>query len=71
MSSNSRDHRNPRDSRLERDVIIGNRRGFLAERIRIGALAFTALGAYPPWALTILVLDGLVIYGLTRAPVAT
>jgi hypothetical protein len=29
--------------------------------------AFFAIGAYPLWALTILVLDGLVIYGLTRA----
>jgi hypothetical protein len=29
--------------------------------------AFLAIGAYPWWALTILVVDGLVIYGLTRA----
>jgi len=29
--------------------------------------AFFAIGAYPWWALTILVVDGLVIYGLTRA----
>jgi hypothetical protein len=30
-------------------------------------LAFFAVGAYPWWALTILVVDGLVIYGLTQA----
>src|SRR5262245_29486217 len=29
--------------------------------------AFLAIGAYPLWAVVILVLDGLVIYGLTRA----
>jgi hypothetical protein len=29
--------------------------------------AFFAIGAYPWWALTILVVDGLVIYGLTQA----
>jgi hypothetical protein len=29
--------------------------------------AFFAIGGYPLWALTILVVDGLVIYGLTRA----
>jgi len=29
--------------------------------------AFFAIGGYPWWALTILVVDGLVIYGLTRA----
>jgi hypothetical protein len=29
--------------------------------------AFLAIGAYPLWAVIILVLDGLVIYGLTRA----
>jgi hypothetical protein len=29
--------------------------------------AFFAIGAYPWWAVTILVADGLVIYGLTQA----
>ena len=29
--------------------------------------SFLAIGAYPWWAVTILVADGLVIYGLTRA----
>lgn len=29
--------------------------------------AFLSIGAYPLWAVIILVLDGLVIYGLTRA----
>jgi hypothetical protein len=32
--------------------------------------AFLAIGGYPLWAIIILVLDGLVIYGLTRAPIA-
>ena len=32
--------------------------------------AFFSIGAYPLWTLTILVVDGLVIYGLTRAAVA-
>ena len=32
-------------------------------------LAFLTIGAYPFWAFTILVIDGLVIYGLTRAAV--
>jgi hypothetical protein len=35
-----------------------------------GFAAFLAIGAYPLWAIVILVIDGLVIYGLTRAPVA-
>src|SRR5262245_28783219 len=55
---------------------------FIYQRSQAGALlgiamatvsafaAFLALGAYPPWAIVILVIDGLVIYGLTRAPAA-
>lgn len=55
---------------------------FIYQRSQAGALlgiamatvsafaAFLALGAYPVWAIVILVIDGLVIYGLTRAPVA-
>jgi hypothetical protein len=33
--------------------------------------AFFAIGAYPWWAITILVIDGLVIYGLTQAATTT
>jgi hypothetical protein len=29
--------------------------------------AFFAIGAYPAWAILVLVVDGLIIYGLTRA----
>jgi hypothetical protein len=55
---------------------------FIYQRSQTGALlgigmaslsafaAFLAIGAYPLWAIVILVIDGLVIYGLTRAPVA-
>jgi hypothetical protein len=55
---------------------------FIYVRSRTGALlgifmaslsafaAFLAIGAYPLWAVIILVIDGLVIYGLAQAPVA-
>jgi hypothetical protein len=55
---------------------------FIYQRSQAGALlgiamatvsafaAFLALGGYPLWAITILVIDGLVIYGLTRASTA-
>jgi hypothetical protein len=55
---------------------------FIYQRSQAGALigiamatvsafaAFLALGGYPVWAIVILIIDGLVIYALTRAPVA-